>query len=64
MMTQSIMSRPIPLRFKVDDYYKMIKLGMLEDYKKADKSRRLQQTATGFGNRQKTRRFLRSRQTL
>jgi Uma2 family endonuclease len=30
------MPQPVPLRFKVDDYYKMIELGMLEDYEKAE----------------------------
>ena len=36
MITQSTMPQPIPLRFKVDDYYKMIELGILEDYEKAE----------------------------
>lgn len=36
MMPQSTMPQPIPLRFKVDDYYKMIELGMLEDYEQAE----------------------------
>jgi len=30
------MPQPIPLRFKVDDYYRMIELGMLKDYEKAE----------------------------
>ncbi|HMS41460.1 MAG TPA: Uma2 family endonuclease [Pyrinomonadaceae bacterium] len=36
MILQSTMPQPIPLRFKVDDYYKMIELGMLEDYERAE----------------------------
>lgn len=36
MMPQSTMPQPIPLRFKVDDYYKLIELGMLEDYERAE----------------------------
>jgi Uma2 family endonuclease len=31
-----MMPQPIPLRFKVDDYYKMIELGILKDYEKAE----------------------------
>jgi Uma2 family endonuclease len=31
-----MMPQPVNLRFKVDDYYKMIELGMLEDYEKAE----------------------------
>jgi len=34
MMTT--MPQPIPLRFKVDDYYRMIELGMLTDYERAE----------------------------
>ena len=34
MMT--MMPQPIPLRFKVDDYYRMIEFGMLDDYEKAE----------------------------
>jgi hypothetical protein len=36
MITQSTMPQPVALRFKVDDYYKMIELGMLENYEKAE----------------------------
>ncbi len=32
----NIQPQPVRLRFKVDDYYKMIELGMLEDYEKAE----------------------------
>ncbi len=32
----NIQPQPARLRFKVDDYYKMIELGMLEDYEKAE----------------------------
>ncbi len=31
-----MMPQPVALRFKVDDYYKMIELGMLRDYEKAE----------------------------
>jgi len=31
-----MMPQPVALRFKVDDYYKMIELGMLKDYEKAE----------------------------
>ncbi len=35
MMTTT-MPQPVQLRFTVDDYYKMIELGMLKDYEKAE----------------------------
>jgi Uma2 family endonuclease len=35
MMTTT-MPQPVRLRFTVDDYYKMIELGMLENYEKAE----------------------------
>jgi Uma2 family endonuclease len=31
-----MMPQPMQLRFKVDDYYKMIELGILKDYEKAE----------------------------
>jgi Uma2 family endonuclease len=31
-----MMPQPVPLRFTVDDYYKMIELGILKDYEKAE----------------------------
>ncbi|MDQ3801066.1 MAG: Uma2 family endonuclease [Acidobacteriota bacterium] len=31
-----MMPQPVRLRFKVDDYYKMIELGILKDYEKAE----------------------------
>ncbi len=31
-----MMPQPVALRFKVDDYYKMIELGILKDYEKAE----------------------------
>jgi Uma2 family endonuclease len=31
-----MMPQPVQLRFKVDDYYKMIELGILKDYEKAE----------------------------
>lgn len=36
MMSQTDMPPKIPLRFKVDEYYKLINLGMLHDYEKAE----------------------------
>ncbi len=36
MTPQSTMPQPVTLRFKVDDYYKMIELGMLENYERAE----------------------------
>lgn len=30
------MPQKVPLRFKVDEYYKLIDLGMLHDYEKAE----------------------------
>jgi Uma2 family endonuclease len=36
MMPQTIIPQRVPLRFTVDDYYKMIDLGMLKDYEKAE----------------------------
>jgi Uma2 family endonuclease len=36
MTPQSTMPQPVRLRFTVDDYYKMIELGMLKDYEKAE----------------------------
>lgn len=36
MMSQIEMPQKVPLRFKVDEYYKLIDLGMLHDYEKAE----------------------------
>jgi len=36
MMTTTTMPQPVRLRFSVDDYYKMIELGMLKDYELAE----------------------------
>ncbi len=36
MTPQTTMPQPVTLRFKVDDYYKMIELGMLENYERAE----------------------------
>jgi Uma2 family endonuclease len=36
MMPQTMIPQRVPLRFSVDDYYKMINLGMLKDYEKAE----------------------------
>lgn len=36
MTPQTKMPQPVQLRFSVDDYYKMIELGMLKDYEKAE----------------------------
>jgi Uma2 family endonuclease len=36
MMPQTMIPQRVPLRFTVDDYYKMIDLGMLKDYEKAE----------------------------
>lgn len=36
MMTTTTMPQPVQLRFTVDDYYKMIELGILTDYEKAE----------------------------
>jgi Uma2 family endonuclease len=36
MIQQSAMPQPVQLRFTVDEYYKMIELGMLKDYEKAE----------------------------
>ncbi len=36
MMPQTMIPQRVPLRFSVDDYYKMIDLGMLKDYEKAE----------------------------
>jgi hypothetical protein len=36
MTLRSTMPQPIALRFKVDDYYKVIELGMLTDYGEAE----------------------------
>lgn len=36
MIPQTVMPQRIPLRFKVDEYYKLIDLGMLHDYEKAE----------------------------
>ena len=36
MMTTTTMPQPVQLRFSVDDYYKMIELGMLTDYERAE----------------------------
>jgi Putative restriction endonuclease len=35
-MISMTMPQPVKLRFSVDDYYKMIELGMLKDYEKAE----------------------------
>lgn len=35
-MLSMTMPQPVKLRFSVDDYYKMIELGMLTDYEKAE----------------------------
>lgn len=35
-MISTTMPQPVKLRFTVDDYYKMIELGMLKDYEKAE----------------------------
>lgn len=35
-MISTTMPQPVKLRFSVDDYYKMIKLGMLKDYERAE----------------------------
>jgi Uma2 family endonuclease len=35
-MVTTTMPQPVQLRFTVDDYYKMIELGMLRDYEKAE----------------------------
>lgn len=36
MTPHSKMPQPVQLRFSVDDYYKMIELGILKDYEKAE----------------------------
>lgn len=36
MIPQTTMPQPVQLRFTVDEYYKMIELGMLKDYEKAE----------------------------
>ncbi len=36
MIPQNVIPQRIPLRFKVDEYYKLIDLGMLHDYEKAE----------------------------
>ena len=36
MTPQTTMPQPVQLRFTVDEYYKMIELGMLKDYEKAE----------------------------
>lgn len=36
MTTTITMPQPVRLRFSVDDYYKMIELGMLKDYERAE----------------------------
>jgi Uma2 family endonuclease len=36
MIQHTTMPQPMRLRFTVDDYYKMIELGMLKDYEKAE----------------------------
>jgi len=36
MTPQMIMPQPVQLRFTVDDYHKMIELGMLKDYEQAE----------------------------
>lgn len=36
MTPQLTMPQPVQLRFTVDDYYKMIELGILKDYEKAE----------------------------
>ena len=36
MMTTTTMPQPVQLRFTVDDYYKMIELGILKDYERAE----------------------------
>ena len=33
---QQFQPQPVPLRFSVDDYYRMIELGLIKDYEKAE----------------------------